>query len=397
MRRGIAYAITTGMTFYMALLFESRSLLMIGILEIFIFLLAVLYYIGLAGRLWVEADAECEANALQDGYTLWLKVQNKSRLPVNKMRIKLIEENVYQNKKRKAILTMPVSTRGLQKDKQKEMTKVQVKWYPKKAGLYRIKVKRVFVSDWFGVLEIPLFRKNAKDIVEVMMLPKKQEIFFECSEESRIEEQAMESFYPMTEDTDGEWEYRDYQNGDKMHHIHWKLSAKARNWIVHYQKAERRAELVLFIEMSAREKDSKKKSKKQIQKNREAFLSLIYSSMLGLLNAGYPHKVIWYDQRKKKLCQYAVDTTSKAMRLLTMLEGLWSRKKTVSAMEQYHLENTGYNKYTGLILSPDLTLANDRGMTIAFQADRLTDPKKSRKRKKTEQETEEKEEQILYL
>ncbi len=183
MKRGIVYGITTAITFYMALLFESRSLLMIGILEVFIIIFALLYYLRLACRLRIEADAESMVNAVQDGYTIRFTVQNKSRLPINKMRIKVIEENVYAHQKQKAMVTLPVTAGIMKKDGQKEIIQVQTKWYPKDAGLYHIKVKRVFVSDWFGLLEFPLFRKNAKDVVEVLILPKKQPIVFEFNEE----------------------------------------------------------------------------------------------------------------------------------------------------------------------------------------------------------------------
>ena len=178
MKRGIVYGITTTITFYMALLFESRSLLMIGILEVFIIIFALLYYLRLACRLRIEADAESMVNVIQDGYTIRFTVQNKSRLPINKMRIKVIEENVYAHQKQKAMVTLPVTAGIMKKDGQKEIIQVQTKWYPKDAGLYHIKVKRVFVSDWFGLLEFPLFRKNAKDVVEVLILPLHQHWLF---------------------------------------------------------------------------------------------------------------------------------------------------------------------------------------------------------------------------
>ena len=162
MKRGIVYGITTAITFYMALLFESRSLLMIGILEVFIIIFALLYYLRLACRLRIEADAESMVNAIQDGYTIRFTVQNKSRLPINKMRIKVIEENVYAHQKQKAMVTLPVTAGIMKKNGQKEIIQVQTKWYPKDVGLYHIKVKRVFVSDWFGLLEFPLFRKMPK-------------------------------------------------------------------------------------------------------------------------------------------------------------------------------------------------------------------------------------------
>ena len=397
MKRGIVYGIITVITFYMALLFESRSLLMIGILEVFIVMFALFYYLSLAGRLWIEADAESMVNAMQDGYTIQLTVQNKSSLPVNKMRIKVIEENVYAHQKRKAIVTLPVIAGLLKKDGQKEITQVQTKWFPKDAGLYRIKVKRVFVSDWFGLLEFPLFRKNAKDVVEVLMLPKKQPIVFEFNEESQPEAQQADSLYQMSEDGDGDWEYRSYQNGDKMHHIHWKLSAKAEEWMVRCQKAERKMELPFIIEMLPKEKKQKRESKKQQKKNREALFALLYSSMLGLLEAGYRHKVIWYDYQKEQLCEFVVDTPSKAMLLLSSLEGIWGKKKTVSAKEQLEQESGQPVGETRLILSSDLTLTSSQGMAVTFDANKLIVPKKKRRQKKAEQETERTKEQILYL
>ena len=397
MKRGIVYGITTAITFYMALLFESRSLLMIGILEVFIIIFALLYYLRLACRLRIEADAESMVNAIQDGYTIRFTVQNKSRLPINKMRIKVIEENVYAHQKQKAMVTLPVTAGIMKKDGQKEIIQVQTKWYPKDAGLYHIEVKRVFVSDWFGLLEFPLFRKHAKDVVEVLILPKKQPIVFEFNEESQTEAQQADSLYQLSEDGDGDWEYRSYQNGDKMHHIHWKLSAKAEEWMVRCQKAERKTELPFIIEMLPKEKKQKRESKKQQKKNREALFTLLYSSMLGLLEAGYRHKVIWYDHQKEQLCEFAVDTPSKAMLLLSSLEGLWSKKKMVSAKEQLELESRQPVGENRLILSSDLTLTNSQGMAVTFDANKLIVSKKKRRQKKAEQETERTKEQILYL
>ena len=129
---------------------------------------------------------------------------------------------------------------------------------------------------------------------------------------------------------------------------------------------------------------------KQQKKNREALFTLLYSSMLGLLEAGYRHKVIWYDHQKEQLCEFAVDTPSKAMLLLSSLEGLWSKKK----LELESRQPVGENR---LILSSDLTLTNSQGMAVTFDANKLIVPKKKRRQKKAEQETERTKEQILYL
>ena len=107
--------------------------------------------------------------------------------------------------------------------------------------------------------------------------------------------------------------------------------------------------------------------------------------------------MIWYDHQKEQLCEFAVDTPSKAMLLLSSLEGLWSKKKMVSAKEQLELESgqpVGENR---LILSSDLTLTNSQGMAVTFDANKLIVPKKKRRQKKAEQETERTKEQILYL
>ena len=142
---------------------------------------------------------------------------------------------------------------------------------------------------------------------------------------------------------------------------------------------------------------SAQESKKQQKKNREALFTLLYSSMLGLLEAGYRHKVIWYDHQKEQLCEFAVDTPSKAMLLLSSLEGLWSKKKMVSAKEQLELESRQPVGENRLILSSDLTLTNSQGMAVTFDANKLIVPKKKRRQKKAEQETERTKEQILYL
>ena len=148
---------------------------------------------------------------------------------------------------------------------------------------------------------------------------------------------------------------------------------------------------------AAKRKEKQKEKAKTTKKNREALFTLLYSSMLGLLEAGYRHKVIWYDHQKEQLCEFAVDTPSKAMLLLSSLEGLWSKKKMVSAKEQLELESRQPVGENRLILSSDLTLTNSQGMAVTFDANKLIVPKKKRRQKKAEQETERTKEQILYL
>ena len=99
-------------------------------------------------------------------------------------------------------------------------------------GVYRLKLNKVYMQDWFGLVKYEIRFKNEPGKAEFCVLPKvtggKQPDAETVSVGMTEVEESAKKGNDFSEVTD----IREYLPGDRIRDIHWKISARMEEWMV---------------------------------------------------------------------------------------------------------------------------------------------------------------------
>lgn len=167
------------------------------------------------------------------------------------------------------------------------------------AGGYVFRVRRVRVYDWLGWFYLT---KWVRADAQVQVLAGIRELAVKLSFAVRNFSGESEIYDDLRGGDEAAeiFQIREYQPGDRLQNIHWKLSAKSEDLIVRERGLAKGCPIVLLI--------GNKQEKRLKPAQSERFLQLAASVSFALLDAGCPHVVGWYEQRVQDLVRMRVDT-----------------------------------------------------------------------------------------
>ena len=213
-RLGIAVAVIVWL-FYMSMIYGSAAMALAGFALIFFMIFS---YVELLW-LWKNSSARLEiplAMASQnEKITINLPVETKGKLQPGKVRCLLEVRNTFSGKKKK-------------------------KWfwgnaaYPyelKQAGRYEFGLKKVRIYDLTGFFYVV---RKVKKCVSVDVLPEICYVPVHLTDAVRNffgDADRYDEFRPGYDPSEL-FDVREFQRGDRVQNIHWKLSAKADRWMV---------------------------------------------------------------------------------------------------------------------------------------------------------------------
>lgn len=225
-------------TFYMALIFESTGIALLGFTAA---LFGVLSFIGLLLNVRkVSVKLLIPIELAEKGRPFWIKaqIQNNAFLPVGKLRIYVEYGESHAQKKDVTVLTF----RNVPAGKSIQGRTIRIDC----AGHYEFMTKKIKVHDCFGLFW--LGRKN-KGITYAMVLPEISEVPVKLGE-------GVKHFYGEAVAYDDAVEGRDnseilgvreFRDGDKLQSVHWKLSARMDDLMVKENPLPKSCPIVIFM------------------------------------------------------------------------------------------------------------------------------------------------------
>lgn len=277
MRGKIVYAGILAVTVYLNMLYHWELGNFVLAFE-GMFLLLLLCNAGIS---WIGLSAEWKHTKLfaEEGEALQSQifVRNRLCIPVCKMRIDLSYQYAGEEKKRKERLWVAVSA--------KEKKQIAVKHLQKYSGKVCAELVDCRVYDVLGIWS---FRKRMKKKAEILIFPKTYPIVTEVTVQTSNFSLEGERF---SEEVSGDdpselFALRDYQPGDRMARIHWKLSARKGEWYVKEFGRPVGTAVLLLLEPVWKEGGQ---SAAEIGRYLQTAVSLVRS----LLNAECSHVVSW--------------------------------------------------------------------------------------------------------
>lgn len=166
-------------------------------------------------------------------------------------------------------------------------------------GRYKICLRKIKVCDVTGLAHGSVWMKSGANI---QVMPG----FFQIPV---LRTEATKNFYGEADsfderipgyDTSEIFQIREYQRGDRLQHVHWKLTAKHDELVVKEHSLPKSCPVVLLLDYKP---GPLGRQRKGILPFMEAAASLSFSMM----DAGCPHYVAWYDRDQKDILRVRVD------------------------------------------------------------------------------------------
>ena len=236
-----SFLIGTGVTlvtFYIALIYGSITIGLIGFAELVLMLLACLYLLIYCRH--ITADIRIPLTVAEKGkkVTVQLTVDQTMLFPAAKVRYRVRCRNTFAGYARNFWWNGAGLMRGMQcMEKRVVLSHV---------GSYEYELVKVRIYDLTGLFYV---HKKIKRFADIQVLPELDAVAVQVSERVRRyfgEAESYDDFQPGT-DVSQIFDVREYRPGDRLQRIHWKLSAKSDGLLVRLRvEAEERGYLSLM-------------------------------------------------------------------------------------------------------------------------------------------------------
>ncbi|MEY8517510.1 DUF58 domain-containing protein [Lachnospiraceae bacterium 29-84] len=288
MRNFICFLAMAGGFLYLAVLYNSAIFLAFSVA---VFVAAPLFLAMLSK---VRDGLECQLvfpaypQESAGNYEIYLDVENKGRFYAPCLRAKV---NVFQKQTGKAYRVKVQGAAGAGKPVRLTGTIEKPEF-----GLWQAECSSLLLFDWLGIFCV---KKKLTASQQSILYPACYETNVNVGVRTRLFWSGGDSYHPQIsgDDPSEMLKFRDYQNGDRMNQIHWKLSAKNDSLIVAEMSLPIGCNVVCFLDAQIGQMDIKK---------RRAYWEVLHTVSQGLLQQGCFHYLVWYCKKRQELCRKAI-------------------------------------------------------------------------------------------
>lgn len=351
MKRWILFVLSVALLYYVALIYNSQSMLFLVCVVLILEFCLQIYDLFLFWKLHVRIHTPIAIIDRNSVIPVELILSNRSFLPAGQLRVRL--QVLYPMRKKKQSFQLCSVVPGRKRGETRESVKLRFDLEPKYSGRVELSVRRASVMDLLGVLPLPLRRKYGTDRSYVMVLPEKQEIPLELDslvQQFSVNREADIRIAGEKNPPEIVW-IREYQPGDALRNIHWKLTAKQDALMVREHISEQGCPLLFFIDL------------RQIS---ERYLQVFYSLGLELLGKKCSYYLVYYEpdtgelvrtmmSNEEDLYEYLLQTDltgGKPSWISRYREGLAGHRQNVPERKNYR-RSKGGNKRKRTMVLPD--------------------------------------------
>lgn len=339
---------------YIACIFQSATLMM------FVFVLGALFLFGACNVIWrcrkVKAHLHVPIEISEKGRENLVKINiSNAGGSITKGKALIVVKDVIRRRNRRYWLKLPAIQTG-------ENEFVESIVFPE-MGKYELFLKRIRVYDLSGLVHGDIWMKA---VGRVQVMPQMIEV-------PAFRTEATRNFYGESDTFDEHlpgydqseiFQVREYQRGDRMQQVHWKLTAKHEKLVVKEHSLPKSCPVVLFLEYRPGLFGSRRN---RLLTFMEAAAGLSFS----IMDAGCPHYIAWYDKGQKEVLRLRVEDEESMFYFMGILMTLrFGRCK--GALVQQYAEKYRYETYVrGFVLDEKLVLRNENEVLKKLSARNL--------------------------
>ena len=282
------------LTLYMAMIFESTSLALLGFTVAVLLVCSFLYLFVLRKK--ISVDLKVPISIAQKARPFFIQVIPKSLNGHFTPKIKIWVEYSKSNEKKKKTICFPLA---IGRKKTNEFS-VEIR----DAGNYVFSVKKIGIYDLTGLF---YWTKTCRAEANALVLPDLTAIPVEVGDRVRNFFGDADTFDDLRPgyDPSETFDVREFRDGDRIQKVHWKLSAKSDNLMVRENSLPKACPVVLFLSPKSDTWDKQ--------------LGLAASVSFSLMDAGCPHFAAWYSASHQELMRTRVDDEESFYLFLTTL------------------------------------------------------------------------------
>jgi len=255
--------------------------LLLLVLTMTLYLLSLFLPLIVKNKIDITVDSNHSFYKSEKG-TLYLHVSNRSLLPIPKLKCHvqvhniLVDEQFYKDVyialNGKSTITVPLSLMS------------------NYVGKVAIEVTHFSAYDFFGNFSLSK-QIQKQSAIYVLPIPQSNNLSQEdmMSANSEFELNSSEEIGMNTYDVIG---FKEYEEGDNLKQIHWKVSSKVDDLIVKEMSKPKEKSSFVLLEPALKETDS-------MEINR--MVESLYSLSTSLLNNGQVHSIGWFDNETNHL------------------------------------------------------------------------------------------------
>ncbi len=230
-------------------------------------------------------------------------------------------------------------------------------------GKYELQLKCLRIYDITGLMHVDI---RIKDTGKLRVMPGMYEV-------SVVRTEATKNFYGEA-DTYDEWfpgydnneifQLREYQRGDRLQNVHWKLTAKHEELIIKEHSLPRSCPVVLLLDYQSWGFWGRRF---KVIPFMEATAGISFS----IMDAGCPHYIAWYDKNEKDIVRIRVDDEESLFYFVGILADIrWGRCKR-NLQEKYKEKYRVETYVREFVLNEKLELKDDKGIIAKMSAHKL--------------------------
>ena len=299
MWKGILYALGTAGIFYLAVLYKSKALLAVCFVAVLLPLLFLCILSYIKQRLKFELLFSSYPIEHSGDYSVGLRVENPSGVYLPHIMAKIQVKNMLTGKNHWVKAEGKISADGT--------VELMGKIREPEFGMWQAKCKQVRCYEWADFLYLSC---KVQDEKQVMIFPAVYGTNIKIGLRTRLFWSDGEQYHPQIsgDDPSETLKLREYQKGDRMNRIHWKLSAKNEELIVAEMGMPMGCNVVIFLDG-----EPAAMGKKEVR----AYWETLHSISQELLTQECAHYLVWRDK------QYGEHLCRKAVRKVEDLMDFW--------------------------------------------------------------------------
>lgn len=289
MWKNIWYVLLVAGIFYLAVLYESKGLLAVCIAAVLLPLLFLCVLSYVKQRLNIELLFYSYPVEHTGDYLVGLRIENPSGIYLPHVRARIQVKNMLTGKKQWVKAKGKIPADG--------MAELTGRIREPEFGMWQARCRQVRCYEWTNFLYL---RPKIREEKQVMVFPAAYETNIQIGIRTRLFWSDGELYHPQLngDDPSETLKLREYQKGDRMNRIHWKLSAKNEELIVAELGMPVGCNVIFFLDGEPAAM-GKKESR--------VYWEVLHSISQEMLRQECAHYIVWRDRKyEEMLCRKAI-------------------------------------------------------------------------------------------
>lgn len=295
MGKNIVYALGTAGIFYLAVLYESRGLLAVcgaAVLLPFFFLCVLSYTRQKLEYEILSSPADVDFEQLEtdqvEAYLTGIRVENYSEIALPRVQAKIRFKHLATGNIRWVKVQGKVPAEGT--------AEFTAEIQEPEFGLWQADCRGLRCYEWMNVLYL---QKKQQRQRQIMIFPAVYETTIKVGIRTRLFWSDGQYYHPQIsgDDPSETLKLREYQKGDRLNRIHWKLSAKNEALIVAEMSMPMDCNVVCFLDVALSALGSKES---------RAYWEVLHTISQELLQQECAHYLVWQQKGEPELRRKAI-------------------------------------------------------------------------------------------